>query len=81
MPLEALSKPLRKTGQSSTSALVCRRARVYPHGELLGRLQLEAEGRLKNQPDIAKEYFEKLKAKARSLEVGDWLLTLLGPEF
>jgi hypothetical protein len=49
--------------------------------KLLKKLQHEAEGRLKNQPPVAQEYFEKLKKKSRSLEVGDWLLRLLGPEF
>ena len=49
--------------------------------KLLTELQDAAEGRLQNQGEVACQYFEKLKKRSRNLEVGDWLLTLLGPEF
>lgn len=49
--------------------------------KLLEKLLEEAETRLENQNLITKAYFEELKRKSRNLEVGEWLLRLLGPEF
>jgi hypothetical protein len=49
--------------------------------ELLAKLQKEATNRLKNQPNVARNFFEGLKKRSRNLELGDWLLRLLGPEF
>src|ERR1700761_1528920 len=47
--------------------------------DLLSKFEEAAAGALQNEDPVAQGYFKKLRDFKRSLEIGDWLLDVLGP--
>ena len=46
---------------------------------ILASLQKEAKGRLQNEDKIGKAHFERLVGQTRSLEIGDWMRSVIEP--